>query len=237
MTSFRKGFVPFLPLLLLLAIATGGIANALQDEEYDVPFDRGPQPGDFRDDAGETDITGYLIGGANFASAPYVYVDEPFDFRVYACDEGSATAISIIPRVLTADEQEYNDGLDEDAQANAFLTEVTELWAGDALASGSAYQIEIPRETPLSFSRLHVACEADGEAVETETYVDLIRPEWCEADLRQSIFGDDDADVALGGFPEDADSDDEGDDSEARFSYDDREPFVACYTILDEDPK
>lgn len=236
MTSFRKGFVPFLPLLLLLAIASGGIANALQDEEYDVPFDRGPQPGDYRDDAGDADITGYLIGGANFASAPYVYIDERFDFRIFTCDEGSATAISVIPRALTADEQGYNDGLAEEDQANAFLTEVTEVWAGDALASGSAYQIELPRETPLSFSRLHIACEADGEAIETETYVDLIRPEWCEADVRLSIFGDEDADVELGEFPEDADRDDEGDDHDSRFAYDERDQFVPCYTILDENP-
>lgn len=236
MTSFRKGFVPFLPLLLLLAIATGGIANALQDEEYEVPFDRGPQPGDFKDDAGETDITGYLIGGANFASAPYVYIDEPFDFRVFSCDEGSPMAISVIPRVLTADEVEYNENLAEEDLSNAFLTEVTEVWAGDALADGSAYQIEIPRETPLSFSRLHVACEADGEELETQTYVDLIRPEWCETDVRLSIFGDEDADVELGEFPEDDNRDDETDSDDPRFDYDDRDQFVACYTILDEKP-
>ncbi len=236
MTSFRKGFVPFLPLLLLLAIATGGIANALQDDEFDVPFDRGPQPGDFRDETGAADITGYLIGGANFASAPYVYIDEPFDFRIFTCDEGSGTAVSIIPRALTADEQEYNESLEEDELENAFLTEITELWAGDALASGSAYQIEIPRETPLTFGRIHVACEADGEAVETETYVDLIRPEWCETDIRQSVFGDDDADVELGDFPEDSDRDEEGDDHDPRFDYDDRDQFAPCFTILDENP-
>lgn len=236
MTSFRKGFVPFLPLLLLLAIATAGIANALDDEEFGVPFDRGPQPGDFVDESGEADITGYLIGGANFAAAPHIYIDEPFDFRVFTCDEGSPTAISIIPRVLTADEQEYNDNLAEADQANAFLTEVTEIWAGDALAGGSAYQIEIPRETPLTFSRLHVACEADGEAVETETYVDLIRPEWCQSDVRLSVFGDEDVDVELGDFPDDADRDDEGDLHDPRFEYDDRDQFVPCYTILDENP-
>ncbi len=237
MSSFRKGFVPLLPVLLLIALATGGIANALQDEEYDVPFDRGPQPGDFQDEAGEADITGYLIGTSNFASAPYVYIDEVFDFRIFSCVEGDPLAISIIPRQLTADEAAYNEDLAEEDLDDAFLTETTLLWEGDALASGSAYPVEIPRETPLTFSRIHVACTDDaGDEIETETYVDLIRPEWCEDDVRLSVFGDEDADVELGDFPEDADADDEGDNDDPRFAYDDRDQFVPCYTILDEDP-
>lgn len=170
-TKWRSG-VTLLPVLLLVALAATGIASAIQSDDAEETIDLGPQPGDFLDAAGETDIAGYVVGAAVFREAPAVPIEEELELRVFGCTEGSPVTVALVPRVLNAPELEAQDALDDDAK---LLTEPLGLVdEAEALADGSSYTVELPATTPLGFARFRVACEgADGDLL-TDAVVNAV---------------------------------------------------------------
>ena len=159
------------PVLILAALAVSGIAAAFQSDD-DEAIDYGPQIADFTDADGVSDVAGYLIADAAFNAAPPVLGGGPLEVRVFGCAEGSPITIELIPRVLNEDEAAAQADLGDDEK----LLEEPELVVdeAEALADGSAYEIEVPETTPLGFTRLRVTCEgADGELV-TDTVLNVI---------------------------------------------------------------
>lgn len=173
MKSYVAKVLQFFPVLLLLGLVGFGVANALQ-QDAETP-DRGPQPQDFLDEAGEPDITGYLIGNALYAAAPNLDVAEPFEFRVFGCTEGSPITISFVPRVLVGDEGDANDALADDDETKLIQEPLVVVDEAEALADGSAYEIELPDNVPLGFARLRVNCAGEaGAEIEWDTVIDLV---------------------------------------------------------------
>lgn len=161
-----------IPVVILLALAATGIATAIQaDDEAEV--DLGPQPADFLDAEGAADITGYLVGDSAFANAPAVPYEEELALRAFGCAEGEPIVISLVPRVLNADETAAQDELSDDEK---LLTEPLPLVEEEeALADGSEYTAQIPANTPPGFIRFRVECgdlgsDTVGNLVDRDTF-------------------------------------------------------------------
>lgn len=179
MQKLRNRAIQALPIILLLALTTVGLANALQDD--DVEVDLGPQPGDFLDADGEVDIAGYLIAAAAFDSAPAIPAGEALELRVFGCVEGDPILIEFVPRGLLADEQAANDELADDDEGR-FLEENVTLVEDVALAEPATYEVTAPDGAPVGFARFRVTCTgAEGEQV-TDTTVNLVERDAFEAE-------------------------------------------------------
>ncbi len=166
-TSSLRTAAAAVPVLLLMALAATGIASAIQTDEADA-IDVGPQPGDYLDAAGESDIAGYLVGTAVFRSAPAIPIGEELELRVFGCTEGEAIAVDLIPRILNAAETE--------AQADAGLLEgpLNLVDEAEALADGSVYALELPATTPVGFVRFRVDCVGESEQLQNDTVANAV---------------------------------------------------------------
>ncbi|MDH3754442.1 MAG: hypothetical protein OEU32_11285 [Acidimicrobiia bacterium] len=186
--NLKPRMIPLLPIVLLISLAGFGIANALQDTGDEI--DLGPQPGDFIGADGEPDLTGYLIASGLFPLAPNVPAGEPIEFRVFGCAEGEPITISIVPRILRADEQTANDALADDDASKLAEEPVPVVELDEALADGTAYAFEIPTNIPPGFARLRVSCTGiGGDAIEWDTMIDVV--DRGEFEAAQENLGDD----------------------------------------------
>jgi hypothetical protein len=178
----KRRVVPFLPIVLLLALTSVGLANALQSEEEEGP-DLGPQLADYNDD-----VTGYLVGAAEYRTAPDVAVStdgEPtvVQFTVTGCAEGSSIKISFVPRILPAEEAAANAALADDDPTKLAQEPIVLVEEAEALADGSAYELTMPQNVPLGFARLRVECvDADGNEVTSDTVLNIVEQEAFEAE-------------------------------------------------------
>jgi hypothetical protein len=171
----KRRVVPFLPIVLLLALTSVGLANALQSEEEEGP-DLGPQLADYNDD-----VTSYLVGAAEYRAAPNVPIstdedgDTVLEFAVTGCAEGSPITIELVPRLLPEAEAEANEALADDDPAKVAQEPVPVVEEAEALADGSAYEITIPKNFPLGFTRIRTTCvDADGNELISDTVIDLV---------------------------------------------------------------
>lgn len=167
---YLRRVAPVVPLLLLIGLATGGIASALQADSEEPDF--GPLIEDYTSN-GTTDIAGYLAADARYAQAPAVPFDETIELRVFGCSEGDPITIEVVPRVLRSDEEAAQGSLADDQK---LLTEPEVLVEqGEALAEPGTYELTIPATTPQGFTRLRVTCTAaEGEPGVWDTVLQVV---------------------------------------------------------------
>lgn len=183
MTGFiKRRVVPLLPVVLLVALTSVGLANALQSEGDEGP-DLGPQPADY-----DGDVTSYLVGAAEYRAAPNVPIttdengETVLEFAVTGCAEGSPITIELVPRMLPEDEAAANEALAEDDPAKVAQEPVPLVEEDEALADGSTYELTLPANVPLGFTRIRTTCvDADGNELISDTVIDLVDPVEFEA--------------------------------------------------------
>jgi LPXTG-motif cell wall-anchored protein len=172
----KRGVIPLLPVVLLLGLTSAGLANAFQADDEEGP-DLGPQPADYGGD-----LTSYLVGAAEYRAAAKVAAttvdgESALTFAAAGCTEGSPITISFVPRLLAGDEAAANDTLADDDPAKLVQEPVVAVEEAEALAEGSTYDLTVPANLPLGFTRIRVDClGADGEELTSDTVIDLVDP-------------------------------------------------------------